>query len=108
VTDKDRQEHRLQSDFESGANKADWIEQKIFELSEESYDSQVARIRQTIEDNPFSLRDEITDCEITLAAHLKTKGNKDEFLKMPEVFALLSYAIEKEAEEAWKALREAE
>ena len=98
VTDTNRQEQSLQADFEAGANKSDWIEQKILELSDSSWSMQFIRICRVIEDNPKAMRDQLVGVETTIKA----------FFQLPETFSVLSYAIEKEAETAWKALQEAE
>ena len=98
VTDTDRQEQSLQADFEAGANKADWLEQKTIDLGDESWGKQFSRICSVIEDNPKAVRDQLVGVETTINA----------FFQLPEVISVLSYAIEKEAETAWKALQEAE
>ena len=100
VTDTNRQEQSLQADFEAGANKADWLEQKIIDLGDESWDwdERFSRICQVIEDNPKPMQDQLVSVEATIRA----------FFQLPEVISVLSCAIEKEAETAWKALQEAE
>ena len=98
MADKDMQEQKQQADFEAEHNKESWLEQKIIDLGDESWDEQIKRVRQVIEDNPKELKDQVKNVDTTIQV----------FFHLPDVYSILSYAIEKEAEAAWEALQEAE